>query len=107
DRLQHLALTEGALRRDAQALAAVVAEEHPLPPVHGEGDAAVAAAELVTAFAAEHVGSVAAAVDEDDGLLSSGEGLGHRALERSAEDDEATVLFLRKLLAQVEDFYLW
>src|SRR5205807_4769306 len=30
DRLQHLALTEGALRRDAQALAAVVAEEHSL-----------------------------------------------------------------------------
>ena len=52
DRLQHLAVAERAARRNGLAQAAVVADEQSGAAMHGEGDAAVAAAELVPAFSA-------------------------------------------------------
>src|SRR5262249_10465998 len=103
DGLQHLAVAERAARRNGLAQAAVMTEEQPGAAVHGERDAAVAAAELVSALAAEQVRRVAAPIDEDDDLLAGGERLLHRRLQGLAEDDEALVLFLRALLAQVDD----
>ena len=51
--------------------------------MHGQRDAAVAAAELVAALAAEQVRRVAAAIDQDDRLLAGVERLAQRLLQRS------------------------
>ena len=52
DRLQHFAIAERALRRNRLAQSAVVADQQSGAAVDGQRDAAVAAAELVAAFAA-------------------------------------------------------
>ena len=60
----------------------------------------------MAALAAEQVRRVAAAVDEDDGLLAGVERLAQRLLQRPLRDDEALVLLLRALLPQVDDLDL-
>src|SRR5688500_14151822 len=55
DRLQHLPRADGTFRRDRLSKSAVVAHQQPFALVHGERHAAVAAAELVAAFAAQEV----------------------------------------------------
>src|SRR5688572_20328634 len=68
-------------------------------------DAAVATAELMATLATEQVRCVAAAIDEDDGLLARAERLLQRRFQRLTEDDQATIFFLGLLLSQIDHFH--
>ena len=103
DRLQHLATAQRAFRWDGPAQSAVVAEQHPGPAMDGHRHAAVAAAKVMAAFAAEQVRRITPAVDEDDGLLARGECLLQRRLQRRAEDHEAAIFFFRALRPEIDD----
>src|SRR5207237_4087617 len=106
NRLQHLAVAERAARRDRLAQPAVVTDEQTGAAMNRERNAAVAAAELVTTFAAQQIRRVSPATDEDDGLLAGVEGTAQRLVQLFAEDDEALVVLLRALATQIDDFRL-
>ncbi len=71
DEVHEGALAGGARVGRALAQVAVVADEAALAAVEGERDVAVRAVDALAARAAEHEARIAAAVEEDDGLLAA------------------------------------
>src|SRR5439155_22214903 len=95
DRLQHFAAAQRTLRRNRLAQSAVVTDEKSGAAMHRHRHAAIAAAEFVSAFAAQQIRRITASIDQDDGLLACRECLAQLFAKRRAEDHESFVFFLR------------
>src|SRR5262249_57974785 len=103
DRRGERAGGRGAADGTGGALAAIVADERRPAVVHGLRHAALRAAEVVAALAAEEKGRVAPPRLQKDGLLAGREDLPEPLDERPGEERHALLVRARALALEVHD----